>query len=615
MQLQVTNSPFSQEQSDKLNQLLPSFTAEQRIWLSGYLTFPQSAQSGLVTSSTVQEIPVIEQSQQNENQINLRTVTILFGTETGNAQMIAEDLAKKIEALDFQVKSSALDEFKPRDLKKVEDLFIITATHGEGDPPDNALTFHEFLHGRKAPKLEKLRYSVLSLGDQSYEYFCQTGKDFDKRLEELGGERIYSRMDCDVDFDEPAAEWVEGVLGVLQKTQVESNTTQTNPLTEAIAAEETVYSRTSPFNAEVLENINLNGSGSNKETRHLELSLEGSNFEFEPGDCLGIYPKNDPNLVEKIIEELNWDPEESVQINKQGENRSLREALNTNFEISRLTMPLLQKAGEIFNNDSLKKLLKSEKKEEQKEYIHGRDLFDLVKDYPPNNIGPGELVEILRKIPARLYSITSSYKANPDEVHLAIGLVKYPAHRQVQSGVCSGYCAEHVEPGDQLSVYIHQNPNFKFPVDLDTPVIMVGPGAGVAPYRSYLEELEELEESKGKTWLFYGDQHFESDFLYQVDWQRWLRDGVLTRMDVAFSRDTDEKVYVQHRMLEKSKDLYQWIEDGAHIYVCGDEKYMAADVHATLVTIIEREGGLSHEEAELTLSEMRKQKRYQRDVY
>ncbi|BAC13609.1 sulfite (NADPH) reductase flavoprotein [Oceanobacillus iheyensis HTE831] len=613
MLLQETNSPFNKEQSDYLNKLLPTLTESQRIWLSGYLSAKQLADSDTKAQQSTNPILAHEQSLKPVNETKLRDVTILYGSETGNGETIAKDLGEKVESRDFKVTISSMDNFKAKDLKKVQDIFIITATHGEGDPPENAISFHEFLHGRKAPKLKDVRFSVLSLGDQSYEFFCQTGKEFDNRLEELGGDRLYPRVDCDVDFDDLAAEWIDGVLHELSKAKSAHDPELSETSTE-IDTEGPVYSRTNPFHAEVLENLNLNGEGSNKETYHMELSIEDANFEFEIGDSLGIYPKNNPDMVEQLITGLNFEPEGSVSINKQGERRSLREALLTNFEISRITKPLLEKAAQYFNNNNLKDLVTPEKVEEQKAYIQGRDVIDLITDYPPVDMTPEEFIQILRKMPARLYSISSSFRANPDEVHITVAKAIYTGNRQEQAGVCSGQCAERVTPGDLLPIYIHRNPNFKFPNDVDTPVIMIGPGTGVAPYRSLLEEREEIG-ANGRTWLFYGDQHFATDFLYQVEWQNWLKKGVLTKMDVAFSRDSADKVYVQHRMLEHSKELFQWLQDGANIYVCGDEKYMANDVHQMLSTIIQKEGRYSFEEAEAYLTDMRKQKRYQRDVY
>jgi sulfite reductase (NADPH) flavoprotein alpha-component len=594
------NSPFNQEQAELLNRLLPTFTESQKVWLSGYLAGAASA-----PIASVLGVP----SQQAADGTASKEVTILYGSQTGNARGLAKKASTTLEGKGFQVTVSAMSDFKPNNIKKVKNLLILVSTHGEGDPPDNALTFHEFLHGKRAPKLEDLNFSVLSLGDSSYEFFCQTGKQFDARLEELGGTRLYPRFDCDLDYDEPAAEWVEGIISSLGEAkggipaQAQAASTQTV---------ESTYSRTNPFRAEVLDNLNLNGRGSNKETRHLELSLEGSGISFQPGDSLGIYPENDPELVDLLLADLKWNPEESVTINKQGEVLSLRDALTTHYEITTLTKPLLEKAAKLTGNSDLQELINDSEK--VKSYLEGHDLLDVVRDFGPLLSTPQEFVSILRKMPARLYSIASSLTANPDEVHLTIGAVRYHANGRDRKGVCSIFTADRLQPGDSVPIYIQQNENFKLPANPETPIIMVGPGTGVAPFRSFMQEREEIG-AEGKSWMFFGDQHFVTDFLYQTEWQKWLKDGVLTKMDVAFSRDTAEKVYVQHRMLEQSEELFEWLQEGAHVYICGDEKHMAHDVHQTLIGIIEKEGSLSREEAETYLADMQKQKRYQRDVY
>lgn len=605
MQLQVMNSPFNQEQAELLNRLLPTLTESQKIWLSGYL----SAQS--VSAQETAGAPAAAVSVEAPAPAVSKEVTVLYGSQTGNAQGLAENAGKQLEQSGFQVTVSSMSDFKPNQLKKVTNLLIVVSTHGEGDPPDNALSFHEFLHGRRAPKLENLRFSVLALGDSSYEFFCQTGKEFDQRLEELGGERISPRVDCDLDYDEPAAEWLEGVLKGLN----EAGGGSAAPAPAAAAQTgESSYSRTNPFRAEVLENLNLNGRGSNKETRHVELSLEGSGLTYEPGDSLGVYPENDPELVELLLKEMNWDPEEIVTLNKQGDVRPLKEALISHYEITVLTKPLLEQAAQLTGSEELRELLAPGNEENVKAYIEGRDLLDLVRDYGPFSVSAQQFVSILRKMPARLYSIASSLSANPDEVHLTIGAVRYDAHGRERKGVCSILCAERLQPGDTLPVYVQHNQNFKLPKDPETPIIMVGPGTGVAPFRSFMQEREETG-AEGKAWMFFGDQHFVTDFLYQTEWQNWLKDGVLTKMDVAFSRDMEEKVYVQHRMLEQSAELFEWLQEGAAVYICGDEKHMAHDVHNTLLEIIEKEGNMSREEAEAYLADMQQQKRYQRDVY
>lgn len=605
LELTVTNSPFNQQQSESITQLLSTLTPEQKVWLSGYLTasqFKNDSNQAVLEPTTETSVATLPKQ---------RDITVLYGSETGNAQGLAETLENKLKEQSFNVQLECMEDFKPKNLKKVEDLFIITATHGEGDPPDNAITFHEFIHSRKAPKLNDVRFSVLALGDESYEFFCQTGKDFDKKLEELGAERLHPRIDCDLDFDELAEKWMEDILNALA---VEAGNTSDIPAQvdpEHISTTQT-YSRTNPYEAEILENINLNGRGSNKEVRHIELSLEGFGEAFEPGDCIGIFPKNDPEFVEELIETLVWDADEEVPINEDGDKLSLRDALTNYFEITKLTKPIIKKAADIFENGVLSEKVKKDRWIYG--YVEGRDFIDLINDFPPEDLQPEALHKILRKLPAREYSIASSYEANPDEVHLTIGAVRYHANGRDRKGVCSVQFAERLEPGDKVSIYLKKNPNFKFPKTEDTPVIMIGPGTGIAPFRSYIQEKEELELGN-KSWLFFGEQHFTTDFLYQTEWQTWLKDGVLTKMNLAFSRDTEEKVYVQHRIEENGEELYQWIKEGAAIYVCGDEKNMAKDVHQSLLNVIQKEGHYNEEEAETFLTKLKKDKKYQRDIY
>ncbi len=606
LELQVTNSPFNQEQVELLNRLLPSLTDAQRIWLSGYISALQGAGAAVGAA-----VPAVVAAAAPAAPVS-KDVTVLFGSQTGNSHNLAKKMTKKLEEQGFQVTLSSMGDFKPTALKKIQNLLIVVSTHGEGEPPDNAIPFYEFIYSKRAPQLEDLKYSVLALGDTSYEFFCQTGKDFDKRFEELGGVRLTQRVDCDVDFDEPASEWMNSVLGALSAASALPAASGGAAAAPASLAE-SEYSRSNPFHAEVLENLNLNGRGSDRETRHLEISLEGSNLQYEPGDALGIYPENHPQLVEDLIQAMGWNGDEPVEVGKNGEQKSVREALRYHFEITVLTKPLLERFAELTSKDLLG-LVSPGREQELKAYMSERDLLDLVQDYKLKGIPAAAFTANLRKIPARLYSIASSSKAYPDEVHVTVRAVRYEAQGRSRYGVCSVQLAERVQAGDKLPVYIQHNSNFKLPESPDTPIIMIGPGTGVAPFRAFLGERQEAG-AEGKSWLFYGDQHFTTDFLYQTDWQQWLKEGVLTRMDVAFSRDTDKKVYVQHRMLEKSKELYQWLQDGAAVYVCGDEKKMAHDVHAALIAILEQEGGLSTEEAAEYLLRMQQNKRYQRDVY
>ncbi|PZT53019.1 assimilatory sulfite reductase (NADPH) flavoprotein subunit [Paenibacillus silvae] len=614
MELQVTNSPFNQEQVELLNRLIPTLTDGQRLWLGGYIAAFQAgavaaAPTGLVglngqnatgAAATV-SAPAVS-----------REVTVLYGSQTGNSIGLSKKLAKKLEEQGLQVTLSSMGDFKPNGLKKIENLLIVVSTHGEGEPPDNAISFHEFLNSKRAPKLEGLRYSILALGDTSYEFFCQTGKDFDKRLQELGGTALVPRVDCDVDFDEPAAEWMNDVLASLSSTPAAAGTVTSEAVTAAVSSGESEFNRTNPFKAEVLENLNLNGRGSDRETRHIELSLEGSNLDYEPGDSLGVFPENHPRLVDELIAAMGWNADERVTINKNGDQLSVYEALLRHYEITAVTKPVVEQLAKLSPESGLAALLADDAA--FRNVMNSSDLLDLVQDYSLKGIAATPFLAVLRKIPARLYSIASSSKAFPDEVHLTVRTVRYEARGRERYGVCSVHLAERIEAGDTLPVYIQHNPNFKLPENPDTPIIMVGPGTGVAPFRAFLGEREEIG-AEGKTWLFYGDQHFSTDFLYQTEWQRWLKDGVLTKMDVAFSRDTEQKVYVQHRMLEHSKELYQWIQEGASIYICGDEKKMAHDVHAALISILQQEGGLSPEQAADYMTRLQQEKRYQRDVY
>lgn len=377
----------------------------------------------------------------------------------------------------------------------------------------------------------------------------------------------------------------------------------------------TTYSRTNPFRASVLNNRNLNGAGSSKETRHIELSLKGSGLSYGPGDCLGILPENDPALVDAVLEEMKWDPNEAITINKQGETLTLKKALLTHFEITLLNKKIVQQAAAFSDSETLQSLVHPENVDELKNYLEGRDFLDLLREFGPWKATAQELLGLLRKMPPRLYSIASSMNAHPDEVHLTIGAVRYTAHGRDRKGVCSVQCAERTEVGDRLPVFIQKNKHFHLPDSPETDIIMVGPGTGIAPFRSFIEE-RVATGATGRSWLFFGDQHAASDFLYEDELTAYQEAGSLTKVDAAFSRDTEQKVYVQHKMLENSKELYEWLKNGAYFYVCGDKQYMAKDVHETLITIVEKEGKMSREDAEAYVTAMQKEdKRYLRDVY
>lgn len=607
MTLNLHNSPFSEAQTKLINELYPTLTDYQKVWLNGYLSAIQTIED----SNQPFEVTVTEQGQTvSLLEAVKQEATILYGSQTGNAQQVAGKLKTALESQGVEVVLSAMSDFKTNNLKKQKNIFIITSTHGEGDPPDNAISFHSFLYGKRAPKLEDVSFSVLSLGDSSYEFFCKTGLDFDEQLEKLGGKRIVPRVDCDLDYDDQVSQWIGQVVEAMAQNTPSKQLEYQNIPVAVAAGEKSAYDKNNPFYAEVLESINLNGRGSNKKTQHLELSLEGSGLTYEPGDSVGILPENDANLVTALLLSLGFEGSEVVTV--KNHSKSLNEALTLHFEITVLTKPLLQKLAVFSENDKLEALLEDDSK--LKEYVYGRDLLDVVQTFGPFNWNAQQFVDQLRKNPVRLYSIASSQKANEEEVHLTIGKVFYEVDERERLGVVSGQVAERIEIGDKIPVYIHKNPNFRLPENAQTPIIMIGAGTGIAPYRSFLEERAEAG-IESNAWLFFGDQHFVTDFLYQTELQRWLKDGTLTKLSVAFSRDTEQKVYVQHRLLENAEEVYRWLNEGAVIYVCGDEKYMAHDVDQTLRKIVAELGSKTEEEVTLFFNELKSQKRYQRDVY
>ena len=610
--IQEHTSPLNAQQAQQLTELIGTLTPMQVTWISGYLAgINAHSATGEVAPPAQSAAAPAAQAEASE------PLTILYGSQTGNAEDVAEQLRERAEAAGLNATVHDMLDYKPKDLKKEQNLIVCVSTHGEGDPPDNAEELHEFLFGKKAPKLDGLRFSVLAFGDTSYDNFCQTGKDFDAQLEKLGGKRMAERVDLDVDFDDAAEAWIDDIvktfgdaLGGTGGGEQPHPTVTAMPGAEA-APSAANYSRKNPYPAEVLENIVLNGRGSDKEVHHIELDTEDSGLVWEPGDSLGIIPENDPAVVEELIAALNLAPEETVT-GVDGEV-SLEHALTHQYEITTLTRPFIEKYAEQARSEALDALLAEDKRDALAEYMDGRFIVDLVEDYPIEGLAGADFVRLLRKLPPRLYSIASSYAANPDELHLTVAAVRYEAHGRPRSGVASIQLADRSED-IKLPVYIDSNKNFKLPADDAAPIIMIGPGTGVAPFRAFLEEREERGAS-GDNWLFFGAQHFLTDFYYQTDWLRWRREGLLTRMDVAFSRDQAEKTYVQDKIRAAGEQMFAWIERGATVYVCGDANAMASDVHDALIDLIGEHGDLDAEGAAGYLKQLQKEKRYQRDVY
>jgi sulfite reductase (NADPH) flavoprotein alpha-component len=585
------------DERDALARLADTLSPEQLLWASGYLAGIAAARGPVL--ATAAAAPVAAAAA-------LPAVTLLYGSQTGNAARLAESFGARLRERGFPAKVIGMDHYKPAGLKTEAVLLVIASTHGEGDPPDSAREFHDFLHGKRAPRLETTRFSVLALGDASYRHFCKTGRDFDARLEELGAARLVPRVDCDVDFEDAADAWFEAVAAKIGPAAA--------PVPAAAPAPPAaVHSRKNPFAALLLDNVALTGRGSTKEVRHIELSLEGSGLVYQPGDALGVFPANWPERVAELVSVLGFSPESPVP-GPGGREIPLEEALLLHHEITTPTLPFVEAYAALLPGSELSDWLKEEDAPRLREYLQGREIIDLVEAFPVPGLTPAHFVRLLRKLPTRLYSLASSPSAHPGEAHLTVAVVRYESHGRKRQGVASAFLADRVGEDGRVPVYVHENPKFRLPKDSEAPIVMIGPGTGVAPFRAFVAE-REATGAAGRNWLFFGDRNFSTDFLYQREWLDHRKNGLLTRLDVAFSRDDDAKVYVQHRMLEQSRELYAWLEDRAHVYVCGDAGRMAGDVHEALITVVEREGGLDRERAEEYVRNLQAAERYQRDVY
>lgn len=585
------HAPFNSDQRRALDLILAGLDPVQRGWLSGFL-----AASGA---------PVLAAAAP----VSAGKLTVLYGTESGNSEALADRAVKAAKKSGFQAVMKNMADISPADLSKVPNLLVVVSTWGDGDAPETAVSFHkEFM----ASDLDfsQTRFSVCALGDTSYEQFCKIGKDFDIRLEQFGGTRISARVDCDLDYEEPFATWLVASLAALTPA------TQAPPVATSFvstAISSTEFGKKNPFSAETVESLILNGQGSVKETLHVELSLAGSGLVYEPGDALAVLPVNPPDIIKAILGAAKLTGNEEVDVKNVGP-KLLADALREDYDITALSRNVLTKLAAASNSALLQQLLAEDAKEQFKAFTEGREIIDALLEFAPHGLSAEALVGIFRKLPPRLYSIASSPLAHADEVHLTVAAVRYNTHDRDRKGVCSTYLADLVKTGDSVQVFVQPNKNFRLPADGSTPVIMVGPGTGVAPFRSFIEHRAALG-SPGKNWLFFGDQHYTYDFLYQLEWQDHLKDGTLTKLDVAFSRDQPEKVYVQDRMIAQAKELYQWLEEGAHFYVCGDANRMAHDVHEALISVVEFQAGITREAAEAYVEDLKKTKRYQRDVY
>lgn len=588
------NAPFTAEDIDVLNQLVQRSTPLQRSWLSGFLAGLDAAQGQQQPGAALVPAQAARPRQ---------PLTILYGSESGNTETLALKTKKLAGKLNFDAKVVDMADADLATIAKAKNLIVYISTWGEGDPPQRAVDFHKALMADDAPRFEGVRFAVLALGDTAYVNFCQTGRQIDARLEALGATRVADRQDLDLDFQKAAAAWTDKALEVIAPADVPAaNTVVHVDFKSAPAAEddeEPRFTAENPVEAEISTLIDLNGTGSTRETWHVEFTVDEPGFVYKPGDAIGLYPENDPGLAEDLLKAVGL-----------SDDAALKLKLIRSFDITTLSRPLVDGYAKLTGRKDVAKLLEDG---ELARFAADRQLIDLFESFP-EKLAADQFQKLLRPLPGRLYSVASSPKAHPGEAHLLVGAVRWNSHGRARNGVTSTYLADRCKVGTKSRIYVKPNKHFGLPADGDRPIIMIGAGTGVAPYRGFIEERAETGAA-GKSWLFFGERNFSNDFLYQLEWQDYLASGTLSRIDVAFSRDQPEKIYVQTRLWERREELLKWIDEGAHIYVCGDEKGMAKDVDTTLVKILAEPAKGNEEAGRAKLKELTKAGRYQRDVY
>ncbi|MGG4607043.1 NADPH-dependent assimilatory sulfite reductase flavoprotein subunit [Providencia sp. Me31A] len=590
--------PVSVEQLTRLQSAVDDFSSHQLAWLSGYLW-------GMVNQNAPVDVPTSAPVAAQE------TVTIISASQTGNARRLSEQLRERLISEKINVNLVNAGDYKFKQINQEKVLVVVASTQGEGEPAEEAVALHKYLYSKKAPNLSQTSYAVFALGDSSYEKFCQAGKDFDAQLALLGAIPLVERVDADVEYQAIADEWVENLTQVL-KARVPAQTDSQLLATQAGSVNEihsSPYSKTAPLTASLLSNQKITGRDSQKDVRHIEIDIEGSGLRYQPGDSLGIWFDNDPALVDELIALLWLQGNEEVFIGSQ--RHSLRDALIYQLELTQNTHVIVEKYAQLSKDDALLSLISD--KQAILQYAQTTPIVDMVRQ-AASQPSAQEFVDLLRPLTPRLYSISSSQSEVEGEVHATVGVVRYDIDGRARTGGASGFLADRLNEGDELRIFIEHNDNFRLPNDPNTPVIMIGPGTGIAPFRAFLQQRDN-DGATGKNWLFFGNPHFVDDFLYQVEWQRYVKDGLLTHISLAWSRDQQEKVYVQDKLREQGKEVWQWLQEGAHIYVCGDANRMAKDVELALLEIIGQYGNMDSEEADEFLSELRVMRRYQRDVY
>ena len=568
------------------------YSDTQRAWLGGFFAGMHSH---------------MLQSANTANQTDARIINILYGTQTGNSESVANDAATVAKAHGLAPVVKSMDEIELDALVKMEYVLIITSTYGEGEMPDNAQLLWDSISVDSAPSMENTKYSVLALGDTSYDLFCKAGIEWDDRLAELGAKRLYDRIDCDVEFEDLAESWISSVIPMMAdgaSVAIVTDNSNTN--------DKPKYNRKNPFSTRITSNRLLTSKDSSKETRHYEFSLEGSGLTYEAGDALNVVPQNCPELVANIVKAIACTGEEDEPIN--GELMPLSEALRTHFEIKLPSKELLQEIANRSGDQELNGLLDSADKNAISKYLWGRDTLDLLLKFSGIEFSAAEFIALLKPLQHRAYSISSSGKMHSDSVHLTVASVRYNTHDREHKGVCSTYMADLINADSEVKIFFSPNKSFRVPTDDSLPMIMVGPGTGIAPFRAFLQE-REFRKASGQNWLLFGDRNSATDYIYQDEIEAMQQRGIINRLDLAFSRDQEEKIYVQDRMRENGKEMFSWLEQGGSFFVCGDATYMAKDVDIALHDIITEHGNKTAEQATDYVNQLKKEKRYVRDVY
>ncbi|WP_420340098.1 sulfite reductase subunit alpha [Roseibium sp.] len=578
------------------------FNGDQRSWLSGFL-------AGLHSRLSLQDVPGAAVAA-GASAAAPTPVNILFGTQTGNAEAVANDAAATAAANGFTPVVQALDDVELDTFAAMSHVIIVISTYGEGEMPDNAELFWQALSADTAPRMEALSFGILALGDTGYDDFCQAGKLIDMRLEQLGAQRFATRLDCDIDFEDPAANWIAETLPKIPRETNSPNGEVASAPPAVQAPAKSKWSRKSPYPSLIAANRLLSGETSAKEIRHYEFSLGDSEISYAAGDALGVMPVNDPVLVDAFLDHLGT----TADANVEGINGAFGEALLKSLEVCTPSKDFVKAVEARAKNDELSHVLNNGDKEALDGWLWGRDTLDVLRLLPAGELSAAEFASLLKPLQHRAYSISSSPLEAPDHIHLTIASVRYRTHGRDHGGVCSTFLADRIAENGKAGIFLSPNKAFRLPEDQQRPVIMVGPGTGIAPFRAFLQE-RRATSATGKNWLFFGDQHKASDFIYEDELTSLSNQGVLNRLDLAFSRDQDQKIYVQNRMMENGKDLYRWLEDGAFFYVCGDATRMAKDVDQALHDVIRKFGGKSMAETDAYVADLKREKRYLRDVY